>query len=99
MLTTWTILFYTTRDKVLDLKSNIVKSLDVHVWFVPLVGGLLVVSLLFSWILQRYASPEVRKWFASKTKLGSLTLPNENCADSKEGSNEGDIPLQDMTQC
>ena len=94
MFATWTALFYTTKDQVLDLNSNIVKSLDI--WFVPSVGALLMVSLIFSWILQRYASPDVRKWFGLKTKLGSLTLPEENNSETKDGSNEGDIPLEDI---
>ena len=91
---TWTTLFYTTKDLVLDLNSNIVESLDI--WFVPSVGTLLVVSLIFSWILQCYASPDVRKWFGLKTKLGSLTLPAETNSENKNGSNEGDIPLEDI---
>ena len=93
---TWTTLFYTTKDQVLDLKSNIVKSLELEDWFVPSVGALLVVSLMFSWILQRYASPDVRKWFGLKTKLGSLTLPNETSTETKDDFNEGDVPLEEI---
>ena len=94
MFATWTALFYTTKDQVLDLNSNIVKSLDI--WFVPSVGALLMVSLIFSWILQCYASPDVRKWFGLKTKLGSLTLPAETNSETKGDSDAGDIPLEDI---